>query len=227
MVNKNNLAIIPARGGSKRIPKKNIKDFLGKPVIAYSIEAALRSGLFEEVMVSTDDKEIAETAMKYGAKVPFFRSSETSNDFAPLNDVLKEVVSEYKKRGREFDLICLILPTAPLITPDNLRKGYELINNSGFDSVRPVVRFGFPIQRSFRLNEDSSVEPVFPEEFPKRSQDLEPAFHDSGQFYWIKGDKDLSFNKGAFEISETEGQDNDNETDWKLAELKFKLLYND
>jgi N-acylneuraminate cytidylyltransferase len=227
MVNKNNLAIIPARGGSKRIPKKNIKDFLGKPVIAYSIEAALRSGLFEEVMVSTDDKEIAETAMKYGAKVPFFRSSETSNDFAPLNDVLKEVVSEYKKRGREFDLICLMLPTAPLITLDNLRKGYELINNSGFDSVRPVVRFGFPIQRSFRLNEDNSVEPIFPEEFPKRSQDLEPAFHDSGQFYWIKGDKDLSSNKGAFEIPETEVQDIDNETDWKLAELKFKLMFDE
>ncbi|NPA38135.1 MAG: pseudaminic acid cytidylyltransferase [Chlorobi bacterium] len=219
-----NLAIIPARGGSKRIPKKNIKNFLGKPVIAYSIEAALKSGLFDEVMVSTDDEEIAGVALQYGAKVPFFRSSETSNDFAPLNDVLNEVVREYKQSGKEFGYICMILPTAPLITLVNLKKGYELLQNSSFDSVRPVVRFSFPVQRSFRLKSDNSVEPLFPEDFPKRSQDLEPAFHDSGQFYWIKGGKDLSSNKGAFEIREYEVQDIDTETDWKLAELKFKLI---
>ncbi len=219
-----NLAIIPARGGSKRIPGKNIKDFLGKPIIAYSIEVALKSGLFDEVMVSTDDTEIAKVAKQYGAKVPFLRSKKMANDFAPLNDVVKEVISEYKNQGKEFDFVCMILPTAPLISLKNLKKGHELLQESKLDSFRPVVRFGFPIQRAFRLTSNNEVLPMDYEKFKERSQDLEPAFHDSGQFYWIRGDKDLSGNKGAFEISEIEVQDIDNETDWKLAELKYKLL---
>jgi len=221
----NNLAIIPARGGSKRIPRKNIKNFLGKPIIAYSIETALKSNLFNEVMVSTDDVEIAETAKKYGAKIPFFWSKETANDFAPLNDVVNEVINEYKNNGISFDNICLILPTAPLITIQNLKKGFQLLQSTHFDSIRPVVRFGFPIQRAFRMTDNNEVRPMFPNDFKKRSQDLEPAFHDSGQFYWIKGGKDISENKGAFEITEIEMQDIDNETDWKLAELKYKLLF--
>ncbi len=219
----NNLAIIPARGGSKRIPRKNIKDFLGKPIIAYSIEAALKSGLFDEVMVSTDDKEIAEIAEKFGAKVPFMRSAEAANDYAPLNVVFLEVVEKYKEQGKFFDNYCLILPTAPLISIERLRQGYQILLNSDFDSVRPVVRFSFPIQRAFRMKDNNEVVPMFPELFMKRSQDLEPAFHDSGQFYWIRGGKDLSGNKGAFEIPELEAQDIDNEDDWKMAELKYKI----
>jgi len=220
-----NLAIIPARGGSIRIPRKNIKMFLGKPIIAYSIEIALRSELFERVMVSTDDVEIARIAEKYGANVPFLRSETASNAFAPLNDVVLEVKSEYEKINETFDNICLILPTAPLITIENLEKGLELLVNSAFNSVRPVVPFGFPVQRAFLLDENSEVKPMFPDEFPKRSQDLQKTYHDSGQFYWIKGNKDLSKNKGAFEIQEYEAQDIDNENDWKLAELKYRLLF--
>jgi N-acylneuraminate cytidylyltransferase len=219
-----NLAIIPARGGSKRIPHKNIKPFLGKPIIAYSIEIAIKSGLFQEIMVSTDDTEIAKIAEKYGANIPFLRSGKNSDDKATLNDVLIEVVNKYKEKQQSFDYICLILPTAPLITIDNLKKGLNLLQNSTFDSVRPIVRFSFPIQRAFKLKSNHEVEPMFPEHFYKRSQDLEPAYHDSGQFYWIKGNKNLLTNKGAFEISEIEAQDIDNETDWKLAELKYKIL---
>lgn len=220
-----NLAIIPARGGSKRIPRKNIKTFLGKPIIAYSVETAIKSGLFNEIMVSTDDDEIARIAKKYNAEIPFFRSKTTSNDYAPLNDVLEEVKSEYKKLNKSFDNICLILPTAPLIKIENLQKGFELLINSAFDSVRPVVPFGFPIQRAFLLDKNSEVIPMFPDEFPKRSQDLQKTYHDSGQFYWIKGEKDLLQNKGAFEIQEYEAQDIDNKVDWKLAELKYRLLF--
>lgn len=222
-----NLAIIPARGGSKRIPRKNIKNFLGKPIIAYSIEAALESELFDEVMVSTDDKEIAETAIKLGAKVPFFRSKEKSDDYAPLNDVFIEVINEYKKQNIVFNFACLILPTAPLISINNLKKGLNILRESNSDSIRPIIRFGFPIQRAFHLLDTNEVTPVNTEEFKKRSQDLEPTFHDSGQFYWVKKDTDLSANKLGFEISELEAQDIDNETDWQMAELKYRLLNND
>jgi len=221
-----NLCIIPARGGSKRIPKKNIKPFLGKPIISYSIETALNSHLFDEVMVSTDDEEIAKIAIKFGAKVPFFRTIETANDIAPLNDVVFEVINKYKDLNIIFDFACLILPTSPLINIQNLEKGLNLLKNSRFDSIRPIVRFGFPIQRAFRLTDKNEVLPINISDFSKRSQDLEPTYHDSGQFYWFKGNKDLSKNKGAFEISELQAQDIDNETDWKLAELKYKLLFN-
>ena len=220
-----NIAIIPARGGSKRIHKKNIKDFLGKPIIAYSIETALQSGMFSEVMVSTDDKEIAQIAIKFGATVPFFRSEENSNDFAILNDVFEEVVNQYKKNGKEFDNYCLILPTSPLITESNLKKTFEILKKKNFDSVRPIVRFSYPIQRASKMNDDGKVEMFYPEHFKTRSQDLEPAFHDAGQFYWINTNKTmLHTNKGALEIDEILVQDIDNETDWKLAELKYKLL---
>ena len=223
-MNYKNLAIIPARGGSKRIPKKNIKEFLGKPIIAYSIETALNSNLFDEVMVSTDSEEIAKIAKQYGANVPFLRSKETANDYAPLNEVIVEVKNKYKKTGKEFDFVCMILPTSPLISIENLKKAFDLLKNSNFDSVRPIVRFSFPIQRAFRLTDKNEVLPTNPNDFKKRSQDLEPAFHDAGQFYWIKGEKDLSTNKAAFEIPEIEAQDIDNEIDWKLAELKYKML---
>ena len=219
------VAIIPARGGSKRIPKKNIKLFLGRPIISYVIEVALQSKLFDNVVVSTDSKEIADIAIQYGASVPFFRKPETSNDFATLNDVFVEVIDELKLHGKHYEYACLILPTAALITPENLQKGLDLLEKSNHDSIRPIVRFAYPIQRAFKLNTDQSVEPFNPEDFKKRSQDLEASFHDSGQFYWMKQGKDMTTKKLGFEISELEAQDIDTETDWKLAELKYQLLH--
>lgn len=218
-----NLALIPARGGSKRIPRKNIKDFLGKPIIAYSIEAAFQSNLFDEIIVSTDDAEIVEIAEKLGAKVPFLRSDKTADDFATLSDVVEEAKDYYNSNKSDFDNICCILPTAPLITANNILKGYELLINGGFDSVRPVIRFSYPIQRALKLV-DGKVEMFYPEYIKARSQDLEPAYHDAGQFYWMKYNKGLkSDNRGAFEISELEAQDIDNTEDWKLAEIKYNL----
>jgi N-acylneuraminate cytidylyltransferase len=223
-----NIAIIPARGGSKRIPHKNIKEFLGKPIIAYSIEVALKSQLFDEVMVSTDDIEIAEISKKYGASVPFTRSNENANDFAILNDVYIEVISKYKRLNIEFDHACIILPTAPMVSVENLKKSYILMSKSNFDSVRPIVKFSYPIQRAFKRNDAGKVEMMQPKYYKSRSQDLEPAYHDSGQFYWINKDKNLlDTNKGAIIISEIAVQDIDTEEDWELAELKYKLMIND
>jgi len=226
------LAIIPARGGSKRIPNKNIKDFLGKPIIAYSIETALGSNLFDEVMVSTDDKKIAQIATHYGAKVPFMRAKETANDYAVLADVLEEVINSYSQIGKKFDTICCILPTAPFITCQELSKGYSKLVSRDFDTVFPVLEFSFPIQRALKI-EHNKVDMVWKEHINTRSQDLDPRYHDAGQFYWLKTDrfsihkKLFSQNSGAIVISELEAQDIDTETDWKLAEIKYKLLQND
>ena len=145
------VAIIPARGGSKRIPRKNIKLFCGKPIVAYSIEAALRTKLFDEVMVSTDDLEIAEVAKKYGASVPFLRSAETANDYAILKDVLNEVLGEYKKHGKIFDEVCCILPTAPLIEAEDLIKGHSILEEKQCVSVVPVVKYSYTIFRSLKI----------------------------------------------------------------------------
>jgi N-acylneuraminate cytidylyltransferase len=222
-----NLAIIPARGGSKRIPKKNIKDFLGKPVMAYSIETALHSGLFDEVMVSTDDEEIAQIALQYGAKVPFMRSEKTANDFSTLSDVIEEVKEQYRLQNVFFENICCILATAPLLTIDILKKGLELLVEKKADSVRPVVRFSYPIQRAVKLNDNGKVIMFYPEHQNTRSQDLEPAFHDAGQFYWMKFETGLKGeNKIGFAIPEIQVQDIDTEEDWKLAELKYNLFFN-
>ena len=224
------LAIIPARGGSKRIPHKNIKPFLGRPIIAYSIEAALGSGLFEEVMVSTDDVEIAEIARQEGASVPFLRSTENANDYATLADVLVEVVNAYKGRGYEFDLICL-LPTAPLISSEDVRSAYDQLVMSTFDSICPVVAFSYPILRSLSIDEKGNLNMNWPEYRFSRSQDLRPAYHDSGTFYWIKTSsllkdkKLLSENGTAIVLDEFRVQDIDTDTDWALAEMKYKLLH--
>ena len=223
------LAMITARGGSKRIPRKNIKEFNGKPIIAYSIEAALSSGVFDEVMVSTDDEEIAKIAKKYGAKVPFFRSEKTANDFATTVDVIEEVLNTYKERGEEFDIFCCIYPTAPFITAKRLKDAVEELSKSDADSLIPVVRFSYPPQRAMEIHDGKLVFRQ-PENLSKRSQDLEPHFHDAGQFYVVRSESFFK-NRGIMvgdilpmELSELEVQDIDNEVDWKLAELKYNLL---
>lgn len=224
-----NLAIIPARGSSKRIPKKNIRPFLGKPIIAYSIETAIQTNLFQEVMVSTDSHEIAEIAKKYGAVVPFLRSQETSADTAHIAEVVEEVLNEYSKRGYFFDNICCIFATAPLMKSERILEAYRLMISENYDSVFPVVRFSYPIQRALRIK-NKKAEMFNPEYIYTRSQDLEPAYHDAGQFYWMKTDKFLkqkrffSDNAGVVILSELEAQDIDNEEDWKLAEMKYKIV---
>lgn len=224
-----NLCIIPARGGSKRIPRKNIKDFLGKPIIAYSVEAALKSGIFDEVMVSTDDKDIADIAIRYGAKTPFYRSSIASSDFATTVEVLIEVLDSYKLEGKEFDNICCLYPTAPFANSSKLKFGYQKFHNEDFDSLIPILAYSFPIQRSFKVS-GGKIQYQFPEFQKERSQDLETIYHDTGQFYYIKtsclkeNQNILTSNTGYIEVSELEAQDIDNESDWKLAELKYELL---
>ena len=225
----NNLAIIPARGGSKRIPRKNVKKFAGKPVISYSIEAALKSKIFDEVMVSTDDEDISSIAQEYGASVPFLRSPENSDDYAGVADVCLEVIENYQKAGRLFDHVCCIFPTAPLIQYKNLLEAIQLLNGQKFDCVFTAVEYGYPIQRSLQID-DGFIRMRWPENFPKRSQDLEKTYHDAGQFYLIKtstllNEKKLFAEKsGAIILSELEVQDIDSETDWRLAELKYKML---
>ena len=166
-----NLCIIPARGGSKRIPRKNIKPFMGKPIIAYSIEAALKSGIFDEVMVSTDDVEFAEVAKKYGASVPFLRSEATSNDYATTVDVLLEVVDRYKQQGKEFDVVCCLYSTAPFVTAERLKEANGKLSDK-VDGCFTVVEYSYPIQRSLRVNEQGLIEMRYPEHLKSRTQDF-------------------------------------------------------
>jgi pseudaminic acid cytidylyltransferase len=223
------LAVIPARGGSKRIRGKNIRVFAGKPIIAYSIASALESGVFDEVMVSTDVEEVSNISIEWGAKVPFLRSQENAGDMSTLTDVVLEVVHRYASEGITFDAVCCILPTAPFIQPGDLVRGFEMLGTGSWDSVIPVVRFGYPIQRALRFV-DQKVEMFHPEHMFTRSQDLEPAFHDAGQFYWLRADVFCQERTiflpmtGGIEVPESRVQDIDNEEDWRLAEIKFASL---
>jgi len=227
-----NLAIIPARGGSKRIPRKNIKSFLGKPIIAYSIETALKSGVFDAVMVSTDDEEIAEIARSFGASVPFLRSGKSSDDYATTADVVEEVLLSYKEIGVEFELGCCIYPTAPLIKNDKLKESFDLLTRQSFDTVFPVVQYSYPIQRAIKVDEQNKMNLFFDEYKNSRSQDLEELYHDAGQFYTFSVAKFLekkelwTQNTGVIVLDELEVQDIDTITDWKLAELKYGLIQN-
>lgn len=225
----NHLAIITARGGSKRIPRKNIKSFCGKPILCYSIEAALSSGAFDEVMVSTDDEEIAQIAKTAGAKVPFFRSPESSGDHATTDDVIMEVLKAYQQMGRIFDAFCCIYPTAPFLSKERLRSAMELLKEA--DSVMPVVPFSYPPQRGLVINDMGFVERQFPEYATARSQDLPKIYHDCGQFYACRTDAFLAAGTTDVErlvplvLSELEVQDIDTMEDWGLAELKYRMLH--
>ena len=221
------IAIIPARGGSKRIPRKNIRDFLGKPIIAYSVEAAFESELFEEVIVSTDDQEISEVARQYGAKVPFLRSQENSDDFATTADVLLEVIGQLPA----YEWGCCIYPTAPFVNSLKLQESFKYFQEQQFDALFPVVAFSSAIQRALKVDEQNKIQIFWPENLEKRSQDLDSAYYDAGQFYWFRPHqlevkkKILSDNCGAIIYSSLEAHDIDYETDWKLAELKYQLLH--
>ena len=224
------IAIIPARGGSKRIPRKNIKDFLGKPIIAYSIEAALKSGVFDEVMVSTDDDEIASVARHYGASVPFMRSKDTANDYATTADVINEVLTQYENIGKEFDIVCCIYATAPFVTSDRLREAMETLKSNSADSAFTCVEFSYPVLRGLVINCRGSIGMKWPKYKNSRSQDLEKFYHDAGQFYVSKVEafrKTNGFwgeNTIPIVLSELEVQDLDTHTDWALAEMKYQLL---
>lgn len=224
------IAIIPARGGSKRIPRKNIKEFNGKPIIAYSIKAALDSGLFDEVMVTTDDIEIAEIAISYGANVPFMRSKETANDYATTTEAVIEVLECYKNMQTEFDVVCCIYATAPFVTSTRIVEAFDLMQKSDYESVFTVAAFSQPIQRALK-SENKCLKSIWPEYKNVRSQDLPVSYYDAGQFYFSTVEallKNMSFwgeYTGGLVLSELEVQDLDTMDDWKLAEMKYTLLH--
>jgi pseudaminic acid cytidylyltransferase len=222
------IAIIPARGGSKRIPRKNVKSFCGRPIISYVIETTLKSSLFDEVMVSTDDQEIADMSRKYGANVPFMRSDDNSTDLASTIDVLKEVVSFYESNGKKFEVFCCLYPTSALVEVGNLVQAHERFLKEEADFLASVVKYSHPIQRALMMK-NGSLSPMWPEAMGKRTQDLETSFHDAGQFYFGNINK-LKLSGSLFEgrvvgleLSQLQVQDIDNEDDWMMAELKYKL----
>ena len=223
----NAIAIITARGGSKRIPKKNIKNFCGKPIIAYSIEAALKSCLFDEIMVSTDSQEIADISVAYGAKIPFLRSECTSGDYATTADVITEVLENYSKAGKTFDQFACIYPTAPFVTGSHLAEAMSLMDEA--DAVVAVVKYSFPPQRAFVIREERVVY-QYPQYERTRSQDLEPIYHDCGQFYicstacFREHHSLILPNTKPYIFPEKEVQDIDTLSDWMIAEEKYKLL---
>lgn len=223
------IAIIPARGGSKRIPHKNIRLFCEKPVLAYSISAALESELFQEIMISTDNLEIANLAQSLGARVPFLRSGQTSSDFATTEAVITEVLHQYLKNGICFDYYCCLYATAPFVTPERLRNAFAQMVSSGASFLTPVVRYSSPPQRS-RAIRNGKLEMAWPEYKDTRTQDLEPLYHDSGQFYFGRTDDFFQYGMAGRNVlplvlPENEVQDIDTEADWKLAEIKFHLLH--
>lgn len=224
------LAIITARGNSKRIPHKNIREFCGKPIISYSIQAAKESGLFEEVMVSTDSEEIAKISREYGAEIPFMRSAKNSDDYATTADVIMEVVEEYRKRGREYDYVCCIYPTAPFVTGEKLKNAFEALKEKNGNKLIPVVNFSFPPQRGFRITEKGLIERLDEKLYFSRSQDLETYYHDCGQFYFYKTEELLKTGGKIWDkvipyvLSELEVQDIDTIEDWKMAEIKYQVF---
>ena len=224
------VAIIPARGGSKRIPRKNIKPFHGRPMISYSIQAALDCGLFDAVVVSTDDEEIAEVARSCGAEVPFMRPAELANDHAGTGAVVVHAIDWFREQGRPFDAACCIYATAPLIDPERLKEGWQLLQQPGKRYAFSVTSYAFPIQRALKRTEDGSVAMFWPENLTKRSQDLEPAYHDAAQFYWgwcdawTGGEIAFSPISAPVILPRTEVVDIDTPEDWEVAEVTYRVL---
>ena len=225
----NNLAIIPARAGSKRIPNKNIKDFFGKPIIYYPIYEALSSNIFSEVMVSTDSSKIAKLSEKSGAKIPFIRSQKNSDDHAILPDVIEEVLSEYKKLGKYFDNICCIMPTNPFITSYILTDSFKKFKEGNGESMIAVKKISTPIEKTYELK-NNMLFPLFKDHFKTRTQDLKPKYSDAGSFFWVTMEAFNEYKRGITDqtipyiLDESQVQDIDNLDDWKLAELKYKIL---
>lgn len=224
-----NICIIPARGGSKRIPRKNIRPFAGRPIISYSIKAALNSGIFEEVMVSTDDHEIAEIAKSFGASIPSLRSAKNSNDYATLGDVVEEVLTDYNKNNRSFEMVGCLLPTAPFVDESKIIEAHQKLIKEELDSVFFVQKFNYPIWRSLKLNDQGRLEMNWPEYLNTRSQDLPESFHDAGLFYLAKTDQLIlqktffTKNAGGILIDDLDARDIDTEEDWVFAEKIFLM----
>jgi pseudaminic acid cytidylyltransferase len=224
------LCVIPARGGSKRIPRKNIRPFAGLPILAWSIRAARESGLFDRVMVSTDDDEIAAIALDHGAEIPFLRPKELADDHTGTNAVVKQAIQWHGARDIQVEAACCVYATAPFVRPGYLREGYEKLMSTGKDFVFSVTSYAFPIQRAIRLNGRGEVEALYPEYRNTRSQDLEPAYHDAGQFYWGRAGAFLNdavlFSPASLPVILPRHlvQDIDTDEDWRRAELMFQAL---
>lgn len=224
------VAVIPARGGSKRIPRKNIKPFCGKPMIAWSIEVALASGCFDDVVVSTDDQEIAEVAVRHGASVPFVRPQSLADDFASTGPVIAHAIQYLQSAGKICDQVCCIYATAPFVSADDLQHGLQVLLAGGCEFVFSVTSYAFPIQRAVRINTVGGVEMFQPECFTVRSQDLEHAYHDAGQFYWGSGNAWLAgmpifapYSKPVI-LPRYRVQDIDTPEDWEQAEWMFRAI---
>ena len=224
------LAVIPARGGSKRIPRKNIKEFCGKPMIAWSIEAALQSGCFDRIAVSTDDTEIAEVAQRFGAEVPFMRPAALSDDHTGTTAVIRHATEWFIQQGQQPEQVCCIYATAPFLSPDDIQRGLELLTATGSDYAFSVTSYPFPIQRAVRITPEGRVQMFEPTQFNRRSQDLEDAFHDAGQFYWgrtsawLAEKKIFSPESSPVLLPRYRVQDIDTLEDWLRAELMFKSM---
>ena len=225
-----NIAIIPARGGSKRIPRKNIKEFCGKPMIAWSIEAAKTSGLFDRIIVSTDDTEIAEVAKQWGAEVPFLRPEELSNDYAGTTEVISHATQWILDQGMDVTAVCCIYATAPFIQVADIKRGLEALNSGDWDYAFTVTDFAAPIFRSFKQTSEGGIEMFFPEHFVTRSQDLPTALHDAGQFYWgrpaawLEGKRIFARHSKPVVIPRWRVQDIDTQDDWKRAEIFAPII---
>ncbi|GGA40931.1 pseudaminic acid cytidylyltransferase [Pelagibacterium lentulum] len=224
------LAVIPARGGSKRIPRKNIRTFCGKPMIGWSIETARQSECFDRIVVSTDDEEIAEIARSYDAEVPFLRPAQLSDDHTGTIPVIAHAIEWYSEHGLAPEQVCCIYATAPFMTADDLRKALDMLIQDDCEYVFPVASYGFPIQRAIRLTENGRAEMFYPEQFSTRSQDLEEAFHDAGQFYWgcstawAEGKPIFSADAVPLILPRHRVQDIDTPEDWSRAELMFEAF---
>jgi len=224
------IAIIPARGGSKRIPKKNIKSFVGKPMISYAIDRAIESGIFSKVFVSTDNKEIAKVAIESGAEVPFFRQEDISDDFTPTVPVVADAVNRLQQLGHVFDDVCCIYPCVPFILTEDLVNSFELFIKNQADYCFPITEFPSATQRALKFSTESLIEPVDKQYELTRTQDLEKTFYDAGQFYWGKANtwlenKTIHSNSCGYILPGWRVMDIDTEDDWKRAEIMNEILH--